>query len=169
VLGIISYEQLTPTLSSPSARETARRFAHLLELREFHAEVHDYPLESVVDFYDPKIRELVLKIAAPYDREKAERFVLWSAGSMRFYDRTFEGDVPVMTVRPPEARGSWKETLEIPPEFKVKEVHWHLVDTLPTTHLHITGETVDLLKLAAFLVHARDVTRKMARAVGITI
>jgi len=153
---------------NPEAREQARRFSELMERRGFRTTVRDFNRSSIVDFYDPELRRMMIEVGAPYDREKAGEFALSITGSLEFTELpglmgtrvvTVSGDIPVAVMRRPMARGFWREGLEIPEDLSVKELHWHTEDGLPATHVHVWGEDLDLYELSRFIGDLRDVSK----------
>ena len=100
----------------------------------------------VADIYYPhSIRNLLKKRAEEWDVRNIDYFTYWgSKGSLEFAvwsDRVHvEGDLPVPIIRPREVKRSIRDEIVPPPNIKLTEVHYHVVDTTTTTHLHIVTD-----------------------------
>jgi len=172
VLGVIGCQELFPRSSEArEARDVARVFSEMLERRGFVTSVAEHDDFAVVDFYDPKLRSMLRDAGIPYDREKALTFSDMVIGSLEFMPapgrRVFvSGDIPMTAMRKYGARGSWRETVSIPRGINVTELHWHTVDGLPATHVHISGVDVSLKSLAEFIVALRNMSESFATVGG---
>jgi hypothetical protein len=171
VVGVIGHQEMVSR--NPEAKEQARRFSMLLERRGFRTGVRDLDASSLVDFYDPELRRILTEVGAPYDREKVSDYALFLTGTVEFWEHpgtravTLFGDIPVAIIRRPMARGFVGHRVEVPPDVKVTEVHWHTQDGLPRTHLHVEGELpVDLDGLARFIGSCRDISKSFIIAGG---
>ena len=97
----------------------------------------------IADIYYPQsIQNLLQKRAEEWDVRNIDYFTYWgSKGSVEFAvwsDRVHvEGDLPVPIIRPREVKTTIREEIIPPPSIRLTEVHYHIVDTTTTTHLHI--------------------------------
>jgi hypothetical protein len=170
VLGVMGYQELFPR--GPRARDVARVFSETLERYGFVTSVAEHDDYAVVDFYDPKLRSMLRDAGIPYDREKAATFSDMVIGSLEFMPASggrvvVSGDIPMTAMRKYGARGSWRETVAVPRGISVTELHWHTVDGLPATHIHISGVDVSLKSLAEFVVALRNTSESFATVGGL--
>ena len=97
----------------------------------------------IADIYYPQsIQNLLQKRAEEWDVRNIDYFTYWgSKGSVEFAvwsDRVHvEGDLPVPIIRPKGVKTAIREEIVPPPNIRLTEVHYHIVDTTTTTHLHI--------------------------------
>ena len=92
--------------------------------------------------YPDRISELLKKRAKEWGVRNIDYFTYWgSKGSLEFAvwsDRVHvEGDLPVPVIRPREVKAAIRDEIVPPPNITITEVHYHVVDTITTTHLHI--------------------------------
>jgi len=147
------------------AKRRARNFARLLRLRGFEVQIFEYTRSSVVDFYDPYLREKLVKKGVESrvypDHIKARDYAsVATRGSIAFYDSKIDGDIPVSMLRPDIPKRSFlRMVVQEEKPTDITEVHLHMWDHRPTVHVHIEGENVDLEKLVEFVCRIRDISR----------
>jgi len=92
--------------------------------------------------YPERITKLLEQRAKEWGVRNIDYFTYWgSKGSIEFAvwsDRVHvEGDLPVPIIRPRGVKTAIREEIVPPPNIRLTEVHYHIVDTTTTTHLHI--------------------------------
>jgi len=141
----------------------------LLEERGFTVMLGSYPEIGyyVVDFHDPDVEREMVEAFAPYDRGRAELFARdTSRGSVAFYEKRTEGEMPMVAMRRPGAKGMLWESVTPPPEMKVTTVHLRGYDSLVSVHLHFEGVTEyadQIVRLADFIAKVRDAVKTFIR------
>jgi len=174
VLGVVGYHELGNVPSpeiSPENMYRAWLLKEELERRGFVSRIWEHPEEGrvAVDFYDPTLERRLIELGSYLDAEKMEYLITHlGRGSISFQDNIAEGDIPVITLRPREFHGWWREILSPPPGMIISEVHLHTWDNVASTHIHVWGRNLtvrDIQRLAGFISEAKKATEMFATPV----
>lgn len=167
VLGVVGAQ----SLNKPEFEENRYRawyLAEALKERGFEARVEEHPeiAGAAVDFHDPALEGVLIRTGAYIDAHKVVDYLRTvGRGSIAFRNNIMEGDIPIIALRPKEARGWIRRLIKPPPKLEISQVHVHTWNTVPSIHVHLKGRDLyleDIERLADFISETRRMTRTFA-------